>query len=62
MTAEEDKAANIILALGGITENEARKAVSFINQILIDGERQKNYNANKAGEAMSRLIAIMEEV
>ncbi len=41
MTAEEDKAANIILALGGITENEAKCAVSFINQILIDGERRE---------------------
>ncbi len=62
MTAEEDEAVNIILALGGITENEARKAVSFINQILIDGERQKNYNAKKASESMSRLIANMKEV
>ncbi len=61
MTAEENEAINKILTLGGITEDEARSAVSFIKQACIQGEEQKNYNAKKAAESILRLIAILEE-
>ncbi len=56
-----DEVVNKICVLCGVTEDEARDAIYDIERAYIQKEKIKNFNPKKAGEAMARFIAIIEE-